>query len=357
MTISVADNQDDSVQTNKIYIGISRDHSGSMSHLTNPARQDYNETIQLLQETSRETGQDTFVSVVNCGSGRQAKVTVDTENTPIGNVIPLAKYQAEAPGTPLFDSVGELIRLFETCPDANNPEASFLVMAVTDGEENCSRTWSARTLTDKIKKLQATDRWTFVFRVPKGYKRRLVQLGIPEGNIFEWEQTSRGVQEASVVTKQAFTEFYSGVKSGVKATTSFYTNLANVDLSEVKKQLVDISSHIQIWHVDTEAEGKNIREYCKFKLGREWKKGAAFYLLMKPEREVQDYKKIIIKSKTSGEYFSGAAARDMLGLPQYGTCKVVPGDHGDYEIFVQSTSVNRKLPVGTTLAYWEDFDK
>lgn len=354
MTTSIT-TQDEVAQTNKIYIGISRDHSGSMSHLANPALRDFNETIQLLQENSQATGQETFVSVVNCGDGRYARVSTDIQNIPVSNVPTLTRYQTDAPGTPLFDSVGELIRLFESSPDANNPDVSFLVMAVTDGEENCSRTWNSRTLTEKIKILQNTDRWTFVFRVPRGYKRRLVQMGIHEGNIFEWDQTAKGVTEATVATCAAFTEFYSGVKSGVKSTTSFYTNLKDVDLSQVKQQLIDISTQIHVWHVDTEAEGKNIREYCKFKLGREWKKGAAFYELTKKERAVQDYKLIVIQDKTSKACYSGPHARDLLGLPHYGTCSIIPEDHGNYNIFVQSTSVNRKLPVGTNVLYWENY--
>ncbi len=338
------------------YIGISRDHSGSMYSLAKAAATDYNETIQLLKESVDDT-QDTIVSVVNCGTDRWPTVSIDVLNTPIQRVNKLNSYSANATGTPLFDSVGQLIDIFESIPDINNPDASFLIMAVTDGEENASKNWSNSRLTQKIKELQLTDRWTFVFRVPKGYKTQLIRTGIPEGNIFEWDQTAAGVEQATNITKNAITEYYSGLKSGVKSTTKFFTNLNDVSLSDVKKTLTNISSQIKIWHVDTDAEGSNIRDYCSFKLGTTWKKGAAFYLLVKPEREVQDYKLIIIKNKTTGEFFSGTEARDLLGLPHFGMCKIVPGNHGDYEIFIQSTSINRKLPKGTTLVYWEGFDK
>jgi hypothetical protein len=339
----------------KNYIGISRDHSASMAHLTRAALADYNETINFLHNTSEDL--ETYISVVNCGTNRQPTVSVDESNTFIKFVKPLTNYPAAAMGTPLFDSVGQLISMFENCPDANNPNVSFLVMAITDGEENASRLWSSYNLANKIKELQKTDRWTFVFRVPRGYKQALVRFGIHEGNIFEWDQTERGVREATTATQTAFTEYYTGLKTGVKSTTKFYTNLNEVSIADIKKSLVDISKDIQIWHVDTEAEGKNIRNYCEHKLGKPMKKGAAFYELTKPEREVQDYKKIVIRNKSTREFFSGNHARDLLGLPHYGTCKVVPGDHGDYEIFIQSTSVNRKLPVGTTLVYWENFDR
>ena len=337
----------------KTYIGISRDHSGSMYSLAKAALKDYNDTLQLLKSASQSSKQDTILSVVTCGSGRNPTVGVEVHNQPIDLVQPISTYTAQAVGTPLFDSVGALISTFEATPDINNPDASFLVLAITDGEENYSKSWYSSTLTKKIKELQATDRWTFVFRVPPGYGRQLMKLGIPEGNIFEWDQSERGVQESTVATKEAFENYYSGLQTGVKSTTRFFTNLQNISVEEIKNSLVEVTNQVQIWHVDTAAEGNNIREYCRHKLGHEMKKGAAFYQLIKPEREVQDYKKIIIRDKTTSLLYAGKEVRKMLGLPEYGTIKITPGDHGNYEIFIQSTSVNRKLPVGTTLVYWE----
>ena len=158
-------------QNLKTYIGISRDHSGSMYSIRNAAKTDYNETIKFLHETS--TDLETYISVVNCGVGRSPTVSIDEVNTHVKFVKPLTTYSANATGTPLFDSVGKLIEQFEQSPDANNSSVSFLIMAITDGEENSSRIWSASKLSNKIKDLQKTDRWTFVFRVPRGYKRQI----------------------------------------------------------------------------------------------------------------------------------------------------------------------------------------
>jgi hypothetical protein len=44
----------------------------------------------------------------------------------------------------------------------------------------------------------------------------------------------------------------------------------------------------------------------------------------------------------------------MLGLPRVGDARVRPGDHGKFDVFVQSTSVNRKLSYGTQVMYWEN---
>ncbi len=343
----------------KNYIGISRDHSGSMSHIAKAAARDFNQTIAGLKETAIEEEIDTIMSVVKCGYGNRADVYRDVTNSSIVAVQPLveSQYETRAPGTPLFDSIGELIEMFEATPDANDPDVSFVVMAITDGEENSSHIWKHK-LIDKIRELQNTDRWTFIFRVPRGYKRSLTRLGIHEGNILEWDQSDRGVAQATTETTLAFKNFYKELKTGAKSTKSFYTtNLTDVDVDTVKAQLIDISNQVQFWTVDSSNAGSQIRDFCEAQSGTKMLKGAAFYQLVKPEREVQDHKQVAIRDRKTNVVYVGPAARDLLGLPHYGTVPVRPGDHADYDVFIQSTSVNRKVTLGTVVMYWSNVGK
>ena len=337
----------------KNYIGISRDHSGSMSNIKRAAAQDYNETISNIKEATTREGIDTVVSVVKCGVGRfDPKVVRESTNSSISVLqpIPESQYTTDGGGTPLFDSVGALIETLKAVPDANDPEVSFVVMVITDGYENCSRKWSGVSLGNEIRRLQATDHWTFVFRVPRGHVQSLARLGIPEGNIQEWDQTERGMAVSTQATKSAFTQFYSNLKTGKRSTDKFYTDLVNVSPQQIKASLVNISNQVYFWPVKSSAA---IRPFCERQLhGQTMQKGAAFYQLTKTEKEVQEYKQIAIRDKVSGAVYSGIAARDLLGLPHYGTVKVAPGDHGQYDIFIQSTSVNRKLLPNTLLMYW-----
>ncbi len=59
-----------------------------------------------------------------------------------------------------------------------------------------------------------------------------------------------------------------------------------------------------------------------------------------------------IRDKKTNAIYGGDAALQALGLPSYGTCRLAPGSHPAFDIFVQSTSVNRKLPAGTHVLYW-----
>ena len=89
--------------------------------------------------------------------------------------------------------------------------------------------------------------------------------------------------------------------------------------------------------------------------GIEFKKGRGFYELTKAET-VQQYKEIIMQDKETGEMFNGSQVREKLGLqPQ--TLKggvhekLYAKDAKEFRIFIQSTSVNRKLIAGTTFLY------
>lgn len=341
----------------KTVIGLSRDHSGSMRSIARPAAKDYNNTIASIREAANSTNQNTIVSVVECGYDSTNKVRRIITNSVVNELKPIneSSYVADGVGTPLFDSVGELIELFEASPDVNDPDVSFLIMVVTDGAENASQKWSAQSISEKIRSLQNTDRWTFVFRVPRGYSHTLTRLGIPAGNIQEWDQTERGMHVSSVQTQEAFTEYMSARSRGVRSTGKFYVDLSNVKSEDVAATLEDISKNVLIWPVGPGDNDVAIRDFVESRLaGEHMLKGAAFYELSKQEDEVQATKKILIRDKTTKAIYFGAAARQLLGVPSYGMIKLVPQTKSNFDVFIQSTSVNRKLKTGTDLVYWKD---
>jgi hypothetical protein len=87
--------------------------------------------------------------------------------------------------------------------------------------------------------------------------------------------------------------------------------------------------------------------------GLNFKKGRGFYEFTKTET-IQGYKEIILSDRKTGDMFAGAAAREMLGLPAEGegTARIKPTSLDKYMVFVQSTSVNRKL-IGKTKFLYE----
>lgn len=338
----------------KNYIGISRDHSGSMRSIAHVAAQDYNSKIDSIKVATNENNQDTIVSVVECGAGTGNGIARVVVNSNVNALKPIDKYIANGSGTPLFDSVGDIIEQFENMPDANDPNVSFLVMAITDGYENASRRYNSSSLMRKIKELIQTDRWSFIFRVPRGHARHMISLGVPAGNILEWDQTEHGTMIAAQQDREAFTQYFVGRSAGITSTQKFYSNLSDVSSKDVEAALTDVSKEVLIWPVGPKDNGVQIRDFVEQRLtSGHMLKGAGFYQLTKTEPKVQDYKKILIRDKKTQAIYFGSAARKLMGLPSYGDYRLAPGDHGDFDIFIQSTSVNRKLTAGTSLVYWE----
>jgi hypothetical protein len=314
---------------------------------------DYNTLISDIQTNSSAASIDTIVSVIKCGVGNRADNVWEVTNSNVAVLQPLTEYRADGRATPLYSSVDMLINSMMSVPDADHPDVNFVLMVITDGEDNAS-TITASHLASRIRQLQSTDRWTFVFRVPKMCVKDVInKLGVHDGNVMGWEQTTTGVQQATQQTTSAMQQFYASAKAGTRSTKSFYTNLAQVDESSLKQALIDISSEVVMWQVGVSDDGIQVRDFCNRQLNSPMKKGAAFYQLTKRERELQDYKQICIQDKITKSIYTGAAARQLLGLPYSGTCAIAPGDHGKYDIFIQSTSINRKLQKDTTVLYWE----
>lgn len=341
------------------YIGFARDHSGSMSSIARHAARDYNATIASVRDAAITTNQDTIVSVVELGYESTNMVRHVEKRASVTVLKPIAEtaYSARGRGTPLWDAVGALIEDFESLPDYNDPDVAFLVMVTTDGGENASMRYTARSIKTKMDALQRTDRWTFVFRCPRSDVRALIAQGIPEGNILGWDQTERGVVAAQAATTSAFTDYMVSRSTGVRSTTKFYANMADVKVEDVKAVCKDIGAEVQLLPVTANEHDMAIRDFVETRIGDKMLKGAAFYALTKTEPKVQDYKLIAIQHKQTGAVYAGPAARQMAGLPMHGVARVAPDDLGEWNVFIQSTSVNRKMVAGTALLYWAGVGK
>lgn len=342
----------------KNYIGFVNDHSGSMATLARAAVVDYNTTIGAVKDAATREMLDTVVSVIGIGiqpKGSKYGASQVTRQVVISNphvLKPVTEWPTPG-GTPLYDGIGDMIELFKSLPDYSNPEVSFLVMTTTDGEEAHSRKYTAERLRADISELQLTGRWTFVFRVPRGAASSLRPLGIPAGNIQEWGTTTQGMAESTKATTQAVDAYFTQRSSGAKSSSVFYANASAVSAETLKKALTDVSKDIKLHVVPMADSGIEIKPFIERVTGKELLKGAAFYQLTKTEARVQDTKLIVIRDRSNGKMFSGAEARTLIGLPTVGNARLHPGDHGNYDLFIQSTSINRKLVGGTGVLYWE----
>jgi hypothetical protein len=258
-------------------------------------------------------------------------------------------------GTALFDAIDRAISVGKNASDVNDKNTSFVVMVLTDGQEMHSRnTLRVQAFSARSKNLNKTDRWTFAFLMPpKTGAGFAAQYGIPAGNIKEWAPTNAGMVDVMTTNTRSIGNYYSARAGGSSSTNAkgfFTVDAAGITKTMLKKELSDLSKLVTEWTVDK--DGENIESFVKRKNHGNFVIGAGFYELRKKEL-IQVNKQILIKDRTTGKIYGGPEARELLNLPDHNV-KVAPGAFGNYDIYVQSTSHNRKLPLSTKLLYRTD---
>lgn len=216
---------------------------------------------------------------------------------------------------------------------------AFLAFVLTDGQENRSTTRPS-TLVTQLNRLPIN--WTVACLVPD--QRSVFEakgFGFPPENVAVWDtQTAAGVAEVGETIRVATDNFMVGREKGIRGTRSlFSTGLEAVNTQTVHSNLTPLKAGaydlIPVHHDSA------IREYIQSR-GLHYSIGKGFYQLTKRE-EIQPQKQIAIREKSTGSVYWGDAARDLLGLPRDVSVKVTPDINPEYDVFVQSTSVNRKL--------------
>lgn len=327
----------------KTRISILLDDSGSMAGCYGEAVKQVNENLRMAKAKASETGVETTVSMYLFGGANVVRCIY--RDRPVAEAPELGPTFASGPSTPLVDAIGTALSDALGSEGAADENTSFLLICATDGGENSSRFYTQARMQALLATAMKTGRWTPVFMVPHGHKSAMLGLGVSADNVMEWENTRRGAEHAFNQTLQATSNYMTLRSAGVKSTEKFYatTDLSKLDKSEVKANLTDISGNFRSFEVAKEAD---IKTFAEEKTGRPYVLGSVFYALTKKEK-VQASKSMLIMEKGKKAIWGGKEARDLLGVPVGVDVTVTPGNHAGYDVYVKSTSVNRKLVRGT----------
>lgn len=331
------------MKTNKVltnHLSFILDGSGSMSHLKNKVIEFFDSQVKYLAKRSQENDQETRVSVYLFEGNKVSCLIYDRD---VLRLPSIADLYYTCGSTNLIDATLQAINDLKLIPELYTDHA-FLSYIITDGCENSSD-HTSRELLNTINGLG--DNWTVAAFVPDASGAQEAQkYGFPQGNIITWDSaSSKGVDEIGKTAIAATETFFANRAVGVRGTkTLFKIDVSGVSSQKVRDNLESLpSNEYEIVNVDKDS---SIRDFVENKLGT-FKVGKNFYQLTKAET-VQPYKSVLVKNKISGNLYSGPNARKLLSLPNY-EIRVSPGDFGNYKIFIQSSSVNRKLIKGTEL--------
>lgn len=322
------------------HIALVLDASGSMHHLANAVVTVADNQVEHLALRSKELDQETRATIYTFD--HEIKCAYYDKDV---LRMPSLKGSYKIGGnTALIDATMKAIDDLSQTAQLYGDHA-FLVYVLTDGQENGSRRHVSADLVNKISRLG--ENWTVACFVPNQTgKFEAKKFGFPSDNIAVWDTSSRGMSEVAKVIRDTTDNFMSNRAVGVRGTK----NLFNMDVAKINQRAVATSLNRlhpgQYRVADVKAEGP-IAPFVESFTKRAYRLGEAFYQLSKPEK-VQPGKSVCLYDVKTHAVYTGNDARTLLGLPDH-EVKVAPASHPDFWIFVQSTSVNRKLMPGTKL--------
>jgi len=333
------------------HVALVLDASSSMSHLSRKVVEVADQQIAYLARRSRELDQETRVTVY---------VFADKVECVIYD-----KDVLRMPSLKQLYRVGGMTALLAAALKSQHELAqtaqlygdhSFLTFVLTDGQENASHrgpdspSRDPRELVKAVAEMIATqeDNWTLAVLVPDQMgKREAMQCGFPKDNIAVWDATStQGLEEAGQVIREATEKFMVGRAQGIRGSRAVFSmgaEAVNKDTIEAAGLAAVDPSGYRLIPVTRDAA---IRDWV-VECGHTYRTGGAFYQLSKSEK-IQARKQIAVLEKKTDRVYSGPEARALLGLPDV-EVRVKPDHNDDFTIFVQSTSVNRKLVPNTRL--------
>ena len=335
------------------HVAIILDESGSMWDIRKDAINTFNSWITDLKKESAIHGIETYLTVIKFSN--MSECILDSHN--VNEVRKLTEYDYKPSGqTALFSGVEKSIKMlskfvdgdFNLFSNKHRKNISGLVIVITDGQENASGNLCIRNTEELIKNKTSWGNWTFAFLLPPGQKNNFLNRfpSVSSDNVMTWECSKEGLKEVNLVSTQSFGNYYRDRSMGQKSTTTFFatTDLSKVTKKVINKELDDVTSKYKI--VNNMMDGMAIKEFVEEKTKARYILGSSYYQLMKKEK-IQPNKDVIIMDKTTNKLYGGDSARQLIGLKDNEFLVVTPGNHMNYEVFVKSNSVNRKLSRGT----------
>lgn len=336
------------------HVVIVMDESSSMGFVAPKVIEAVDAEIRNMAEQSRKLDQETRVTIYAFSSHGQLRCIVydrDVLRTPS-----MARHYRPSGMTALRDAVGLAIGELEQTATLYGDHA-FLIYLFTDGQENNSRSFTVDALARRLRELP--ENWTVAGFVPDEDGRAALEAcGFPPGNVAVWDATTEAGVEAGVsVMATATTSYMTSRAEGKRGSKTLFAGGAGQvntaerrahGLRELHKVKYDLHT-VGAEHADkVDKDGTPCVEIRPFveKVGVVYVQGLAFYELVKPEK-IQPQKRLLVRNRRSGRVYAGDV-RAMLGLPNH-EVRVKPEHNAEYQIFVQSTSVNRNLYPGTKL--------
>lgn len=254
--------------------------------------------------------------------------------------------RANLGNTALMDAIGRALEL-------TDPNVPTLINVFTDGEENASHRYNGPRIEALLKQHEAKGNLTLTVAGPHSAAAYMSRIGIPAGNFKGWDGSAAEHVTVAQTSTASLDNYIVERKAGRTRSVSYFVDPSKLNTAGVRSMAKKVEPEA-VKVVDKRLAGRAIADaFPKFEKGRH------YYQLLKPEYIDAD-KDLVVHIKDKGEYRQGSrSVRILLGLPEDGRIRVKPAKPAadqlgkvtepNFEVFVQSASVNRKLVEGQKL--------
>ena len=200
-------------------VGIVLDRSGSMASTWKEAIGGYHAQVEDLCRQEDAAGDDTEILLVS--------VVFDNIIDPINKGVPISEAEGLGPeivprgATALYDAIAQTVGYMKGT-DTHYSDVAYLLVVITDGQENASQEIDAKQLSELVKELDDSPVWTTVFI---GSDAKAIEdagnLGINLGNTFQYNPTVAGTGQMSVGLRYAASNYMSNRTRGITKSSTF----------------------------------------------------------------------------------------------------------------------------------------
>lgn len=194
------------------------DKSGSMSSVKSAALSGLNEQLQTLRMNA-DKGGETYVTLIQFNTS--VDVSFDQKIASALTDLTDADYTPTG-GTALRDGVLTAINRLQSMTEEKGTEVAYLVVIISDGEENSSRLISQKDLAEKIQTLQASERWTFTYMLSNTDLSKIREMGVHAQNVTAYTSDFAGTRSGFARMASSTANYMTTRSRGLTSVANFY---------------------------------------------------------------------------------------------------------------------------------------
>ena len=192
------------------------DKSGSMNKIREQTINNINEQLDTLEDAATADQEDKIHMVTFNGKVSEpvrwlvAERFTEEDYEPRGN-------------TALLDAVGKTITTLQDIEVADDEDVSYLLVILSDGQENTSKEYNRTQVSSMIKELEEQGNWTFTFvGADRSCIDYMIDLGIQVGNTQYFPASAEGMQMTTNSISRGLRSFKTARGAGGQMMSSFY---------------------------------------------------------------------------------------------------------------------------------------